>query len=55
MIEFEHLSGGQFDEVYVIGMEPATMHFGMGLSECCRMKLPDLLSAVRAKIESYGM
>jgi hydrogenase maturation protease len=53
MIEFERVAGAPIEDVHVVGMEPATMHFGMGLSECCRLNLPDLVQAVREKLESY--
>lgn len=51
LLQYEALVGNTFREVVLLGMEPVEVESGMGLSERCRQRLPELVRAARDEIE----
>jgi hydrogenase maturation protease len=47
---YERILGNGFDDVRVLGMEPAAIEPGVGLSDICRAKLPDFVEMVKSEI-----
>ncbi|MHC4481795.1 MAG: hydrogenase maturation protease [Planctomycetota bacterium] len=50
LLDCERLLGSAFEEVRVLGMEPAAVEPGIGLSEPCRRQLPAFVEMARAEI-----
>jgi hydrogenase maturation protease len=51
LLRYEQLVGNGFGEVHVLGMEPAEVAPGIGLSEPCAARLPEFLEAVLQSVE----
>ncbi|MHC5034416.1 MAG: hydrogenase maturation protease [Planctomycetota bacterium] len=51
VLEYERLLGKGFEDVRVVGMEPAVVEPGIGLSDPCAGSLADLVGAAKAAID----
>ncbi|KPK66271.1 MAG: hypothetical protein AMK73_00470 [Planctomycetes bacterium SM23_32] len=53
LLNYERLLGNGFDDICVLGMEPAEVAPGIGLSELCQARLPAFMDVVTDQI--HGM
>ncbi|MHC4592513.1 MAG: hydrogenase maturation protease [Planctomycetota bacterium] len=51
VLEYERLLGNGFEEVRVVGMEPAVVEPGVGLSDPCAGRLADFVGAAKMAID----
>jgi len=50
LLAYERILGRGFDDVRVLGMEPAEIEPGVGLSDVCRSKLADFVEMVKSEV-----
>ena len=54
LVELETALGYSFESVVILGMEPAAIDFGIGLSDECSKALPALVQAVNEEIRKLS-